>query len=73
MKSLAITIRLKPELDRQLTRAAKRAGLSRCEIVREAIRRQLVQVQLQDLRHRIMSLAKVRGYLTDADVFRDIS
>jgi predicted transcriptional regulator len=73
MKSSALTIRLDPELDKQVTRAAKRTGLSRSEIVREAVRRQLSLVQFQDLRRRIMPLAEARGYLTDEDVFRDIS
>ena len=73
MKSSALTIRLDPELDKQVTRAAKRIGVSRSEIVREAVRRQLSLVQFQDLRRRIMPLAEARGYLTDEDVFRDIS
>jgi predicted transcriptional regulator len=73
MKSSAITIRLDPELDRQVAQAAKRTGLSRSEIVRESVRRQLALVQFQDLRRRIMPLAEARGYLTDEDVFRDVS
>jgi predicted transcriptional regulator len=73
MKSSALTIRLDPDLDRQVTKAAKRAGLSRSEIVRDAVRRQLSLVQFQDLRRRIMPLAEARGYLTDEDVFRDVS
>ena len=73
MKTSALTIRLDPELDKQVSRAAKRTGLSRSEIVREAVRRQLSLVQFQDLRRRIMPLAEARGYLTDEDVFRDIS
>jgi predicted transcriptional regulator len=73
MKTSALTIRLDPELDKQVTRAAKRTGLSRSEIVREAVRRQLSLVQFQDLRRWIMPLAEARGYLTDEDVFRDIS
>ncbi len=73
MKSSALTIRLDPDLDRQVTKAAKRAGLSRSEIVRDAVRRQLSLVQFQDLRRRIMPLAEARGYLTDEDVFREVS
>jgi predicted transcriptional regulator len=73
LKSSALTIRLDPGLDRQVTRAAKRAGISRSEIVRDAVRRQLSLAQFQDLRRRIMPLAEARGYLTDEDVFRDAS
>ena len=73
MKTAALTIRLDPELQRQLARAAKRSGQSRSDVVRDALRRQLAIAQLQDLRRRIMPLAEAAGYLTDEDVFRDVS
>lgn len=73
MKTSALTIRLDPQLERQLARVAKRTGRSRSEVVREAVRRQLALAQFEDLRRRIMPLAEARGYLTDEDVFRDIS
>jgi len=73
MKTAALTIRLDPELQRQLARAAKRSGRSRSDVVRDALRRQLAITQLQDLRRRIMPLAEAAGYLTDEDVFRDVS
>ena len=73
MKSSALTIRLDPDLERQLTRVARRTGRSRSEVVRDAIRRQLALAQFEDLRRRIMPLAEARGYLTDEDVFRDVS
>ena len=73
MKTSALTIRLDPELERQLARAARHSGRSRSEFVREAIRRQLAVTQFEDLRRRIMPFAEARGYLTDEDVFRDVS
>ena len=73
VKTAALTIRLDPELQRQLARAAKRTGRSRSELARDALRRQLAVAQFQDLRRRIMPLAEAAGYLTDEDVFRDIS
>jgi predicted transcriptional regulator len=73
MKTAALTIRLDPELQRQLTRLARRTGKSRSELAREALRRQLAVAQFDDLRRRIMPLAESRGYLTDEDVFRDVS
>jgi hypothetical protein len=42
-------------------------------VVRDAVRRQLALAQFQDLRRRTMPLAEARGYLTDEDVFRDVS
>ena len=73
MKTAALTIRLDAELQRQLSRLARRTGKSRSELARDALRRQLALVQLDDLRRRIMPLAEARGYLSDEDVFRDVS
>lgn len=41
--------------------------------MRDALRRQLALAQLSDLRRRIMPFAEAQGYLTDEDVFRDVS
>lgn len=73
MKTSALTIRLDPELERRLSRAAKRTGRTRSEFVRDALRRQLAVAQLEDLRRRIMPFAEAQGYLTDEDVFDDVS
>jgi len=69
----AVTIRLDPALKRQLARLAKQTGRSRSEIVRDALRRQLALVQFEAVRLRIMPFAEAQGYLTDEDVFRDVS
>lgn len=73
MKTSALTIRLDPELERRLSQAAKRTGRTRSEFVRDALRRQLAVAQLEDLRRRIMPFAEAQGYLTDEDVFDDVS
>jgi predicted transcriptional regulator len=73
MKSAALTLRLDPALDQQLTLAAERSGLSRSEVVREAVRRHVALVGFADLRRQIMPFAEARGYVEDGDVFRDIS
>ena len=66
-------MRLEQTLLRQLARAARQSGRSRSELVRDALRRQLALAQLDDLRRRVMPLAEARGYLTDEDIFRDVS
>jgi predicted transcriptional regulator len=70
---MALTVRLPPELDRMLRRVAKRTGRRRSEIVREALQRQLWREEFEDLRRRVVPFAEARGYLTDEDVFRDVS
>ena len=73
MKTSPLTVRLEQTLLRQLARAARQSGRSRSEFVRDALRRQLALAQLDELRRRVMPLAEARGYLTDEDIFRDVS
>lgn len=73
MKSAALTIRLDRDLDRQLDRVAAATGRSRSDLVRDALRRQLALTQFEQLRRRLVPFAEARGYLTDEDVFRDVS
>jgi predicted transcriptional regulator len=73
MKTSTLTIRLDKDLDRLLTKTARQSGRNRSEIAREALRRQLRISQFEALRKKIMPFAEARGYLTDEDVFREIS
>ena len=73
MKTSTLTIRLDEDLDRLLTKASRQSGKNRSESAREALRRQLRVNQFEALRKKIMPFAEARGYLTDEDVFRDVS
>jgi predicted transcriptional regulator len=73
MKTASLTIRLDKELERLLSKASKRSGKNRSEIARDALRRQLRLEQFEELRKRIMPFAEARGYLTDEDIFSEIS
>ena len=73
MKTANLTIRLDEDLNRLLTKASRQSGRSRSEVAREALRRQLRMTQFEALRRRMMPFAEARGYLTDEDVFRDVS
>lgn len=73
MKTSALTIRLDKDLDDLLNKASRRSGRNRSEIAREALRRQLRISQFEALRQRIMPFAEARGYLTDEDVFAEVS
>lgn len=72
MKS-TLTIRLDKDLERMLDRLCKRTGQSRSDLVRQAVRREVSLRRFEDLRRRALPFAEARGYLTDEDVFRDIS
>jgi predicted transcriptional regulator len=73
MKTSTLTIRLDADLEALLSKASKRAGVSRSEVARQALRRQLRISQFDALRKRIVPFAEARGFLTDEDVFKEIS
>ncbi|MPZ77809.1 MAG: ribbon-helix-helix protein, CopG family [Deltaproteobacteria bacterium] len=73
MKTITLTIRLDEDLNDLLRKASRRSGKNRSEVAREALRRQLRISQFEALRRKIMPFAEARGYLTDEDVFADVS
>ena len=68
-----ITVRIDDALDAELTTLAKRTGRSKSELIREALRRQLAVTRFEELRRSTAPFAEARGWLTDEDVFRDVS
>jgi predicted transcriptional regulator len=73
MNSKTLTIRLDKELAHLLAKASERTGKSKSEIARMALARQLRLEQFEDIRRRVMPFAEVRGFLTDEDIFSQIS
>lgn len=73
MKETSITVRLDARLRRRLDRVCRESGLSRSEVIRNALIRQLAPDRFEQARRKIMPFAEARGYLTDDDVFRDVS
>jgi len=69
----SITIRLDDDLERMLDQVAQRAGRTRSDVIRDALRRQLSVLMFEQLRKDALPFAEARGYLTDEDVFRDVS
>ncbi len=73
MKNYSLTIRLDKRLQKALEKAGKASGMTRSEIAREALEQQLRLLQYESLRKRVMPFAESRGYLTDEDVFKEVS
>ena len=73
MKSTPITIRLDKDIDRLLRKASRQLGKSRKTLAREALARYLRLMQFDALRKKTMPFAEARGYVSDEDLFRDIS
>ncbi|MCY3814797.1 MAG: ribbon-helix-helix protein, CopG family [Gammaproteobacteria bacterium] len=68
-----LTIRLDPKLDAALHRFVQRTGRCKSEFAREALRRQLAVARFEDNRQGLAPFAEAQGWLTDEDVFKDIS
>ena len=68
-----VTVRLDPKLDKQLRQLAKRTGQPKSQLIRDALRRQLAITRFEELRQSAAPFAEARGWLTDDEVFRDIS
>jgi len=64
---------LDKDLDALLTKASQRSGKNRSVIAREALRRQLRLEHFEEIRKRVIPFAEARGYLTDEDVFSQIT
>lgn len=73
MKTETLTLRLDKDLFHLLSKASQRAGRSRSDVAREALRRQLRLSEFESLRRRALPYAAARGFLTDEDVFEAIS
>ena len=68
-----LTIRLDDKLERELERLAKQTGRPKSELARDALRRQLAIQRFRLLRRKALPFAAAEDYLTDEDVFRDVS
>ncbi len=68
-----LTIRLDAQLEAALNRLAEETKRSKSDLVREMLRRQLAVEKFREARRQLLSLGEQAGYITDDDVFRDIS
>lgn len=73
MKTQTLTMRVDKDLNDLLTKVSRRLGRNRTDVVREALRRQLRIWEFESLRQSMSPLAEARGYLTDEDVFNEVS
>ena len=68
-----VTIRLDDDLDQLLNKLSRRLRRNKSELIREAIRRQLLIYSFENLRERSIPYAEKEGYITDEDIFQEIS
>ena len=68
-----VTIRLDDDLHKLLNKLSRRLRKNKSELIREAIRRQLLIYSFENLRERSIPYAENEGYITDEDIFQEIS
>jgi predicted transcriptional regulator len=68
-----LTIRIDDKLENDLDELAKRQHRTKSDLAREMLRRNVALERFRELRRRALPLAEAAGYLSDDDIFRDIS
>lgn len=68
-----LTVSLPEDLNRELSSMVKRKGISRSQVVQEALRRQIALERFRDLRDRLVPKGGQAGFHTDEEVFKAIS
>ena len=69
----SINISLDSNMEELLGSLSRASGKTPDEIATEALKRYLRLQRFEDLRRKAMPFAEARGYLTDEDVFREVS
>lgn len=68
-----ISVSIPEEMAMELNRLSKESRRTRSEIVKEALRAFLWEERFRAFRGKVRPKAKKRGFVTDDDVFKDIS
>ncbi|HEC11837.1 MAG TPA: ribbon-helix-helix protein, CopG family [Acidiferrobacteraceae bacterium] len=68
-----LTIRIDDELEKDLGQLAKALHRTKSDLARDMLRKRVAVERFRELKRQALPLAEAAGYLTDEDVFRDIS
>jgi predicted transcriptional regulator len=68
-----LTIRIDAKLEKELKRIAKARGRTKSQLVREMLRQYTTLELFEAARRRLTPYAEKAGWLTDEDVFREVS
>lgn len=69
----SISVSLPEELRRELDELKEAEGVTRSDLVREAVREYVFARRFRSLRRELMPYAEAEGVYTDEDVFRETS
>ncbi len=68
-----LTIRIDEQLENDLERIAHAQHRTKSELAREMLRKRVAVERFREIRRRALPLAEAAGYISDEDIFRDIS
>ncbi len=68
-----LNVRIPDELQKQLQAISKREGTPVSDLVRESLQRFVVVRRFRQLRKQVLPFAEAQGFLTDEDIFQQIS
>jgi predicted transcriptional regulator len=68
-----LTIRIADELENDMEQLAKSQHRTKSDLAREMLRKRVAVERFRELRRKALPLAEAAGYLSDEDIFRDIS
>jgi predicted transcriptional regulator len=68
-----LTIRIDEQLENDLERIARTQHRTKSELAREMLRKRVAVERFRELRRKALPLAEAAGYVSDEDIFRDIS
>lgn len=72
MKTM-LTVRLTPELGRQLEKVSKAENIPISDIVRESLSRYVAVLRFGELQKKAVKRARAQGIYTDEEVFKRLS
>jgi predicted transcriptional regulator len=68
-----LTIRIDQQLENDLERLARTQHRTKSDLAREMLRKRVAVERFRELRRRALPFAEAAGYVSDEDIFRDVS
>lgn len=68
-----LTIRIDDELDKDLEQLARTQHRTKSDLARDMLRKRIAVERFRELRRKALPLAEAAGYVSDEDIFREIS
>ncbi len=68
-----LTIRIDEQLENDLERLASSQHRTKSDLAREMLRKRIAVERFRELRRKALPLAEAAGYISDEDIFRDVS